>query len=142
MWRSFAGSTTLRYPGRRLKNLLIPTSPTMQSVNTKQVNAQNWPNDRLCGLNSDDFRPGSIATYITLQLAVPDEFSDVTYTISGEAITDNEVTQSCKHSQSSPDPHYCPSILCDIKHTSKCCNNAAANCCRKFRKCNVRKAPN
>ena len=62
----------------------------MQSVSTKQVNAQNWRNDRLCGLNLDDFRPDSIAIYTTLQLALPDEFSDVTYTISGGALADNE----------------------------------------------------
>ena len=70
----------------------MSTSPTMQSVSTKQVNAQNWLNDRLCGLNSDDFRPDSIAIFTTLQLAVPDEFSDVAYTTSGVALTDNEVT--------------------------------------------------
>ena len=56
------------------------------------MNAQNWLNDRLCGLNLDDFRPDTIAIFTTLQLAVPDEFSDVTYTISGRALTDNEVT--------------------------------------------------
>ena len=49
----------------------IPTRPTMQSVNARQVNMQNWPNNRLSGSNSNDFRPGSTATYTTLQLAVP-----------------------------------------------------------------------
>ena len=41
--------------------------------------------------------PNAISTiYTTLQLALPDEFANVTYTISGEAITGNKVTQSCK----------------------------------------------
>ena len=35
------------------------------------------------------------------------EFADVTYTISGEAITSNEVPQSCKHLQSSKIDQLC-----------------------------------
>jgi hypothetical protein len=46
----------------------MSTSPTTQSVSTKQVNAQNWLNDRLCSLNSDDFRPDSIAIYTICNL--------------------------------------------------------------------------
>ena len=41
----------------------------------------------LCGLGLEDFRPDSIAIYTSLQLAVLDEFSDITYTIRGKALT-------------------------------------------------------
>ena len=41
----------------------LPRSPTTLSVSTNQVNVQNWLNDRLCGLNSDDFLSDSIAIY-------------------------------------------------------------------------------
>ena len=42
---------------------LITTGPTTLSVSTNQVNVQNWLNDQLCGLNSDDFLSDSIAIY-------------------------------------------------------------------------------
>ena len=64
----------------------------MESVSTKHVNAQNWIKDRLCGLGLEDCHPDGIAIYTSLQLAVLDEFPDFTYTISGRALTDNEVT--------------------------------------------------
>ena len=72
----------------------MSTSPTMESVSTKHVNAQDWLKDRLCGLGLDDFRPDGIAIYTSLQLAVPDELSDVTYTISGRALTPISISAS------------------------------------------------
>ena len=56
---------------------LTSTSPTTQSVSTKQVNARNWLDNRIEGLNSNDFLTVSITIY-TICIAMPDEFSDVT----------------------------------------------------------------
>ena len=71
-----------------------------------EYKAGEWIKDRLCGLGLEDFRPDGIAIYTSLQLAVLDEFSDVTYTISGRALTDNEVTPSS--------PRFTPLVFGDI----------------------------
>ena len=79
---------------------LISTSPTTQSVSTKQVNARNWLNNRIEGLNSKDFLPDSITIY-TNCIAMPDEFSDVTDIIVNRrnSISTSPITRSVSTEQ-------------------------------------------